>query len=264
MTSRRKRRSEPQRCSWRAQGEWDGGAETQPPRARLGRSVGSRTYVSEHPDPQLAAGLSSLPGVVARGVRPRRLLLGGPPKSVRSRRRRGQGACFGQSVEQLKGRPEWPQRWPGRALRRVRLRVQPPACSPRGARTCPLRWPGLEAAEALPHLETSPKARSSPTLPYLTSGCSAWAGVAQTPLWSFGSWGGRGKHVSGKTRAQEVCGKRAQLVNGWKLCSPSGRAGGSAHNTTHTHTHTHTHTRWEGVKPTAGSFLHLQKRKYEA
>lgn len=88
-----------------------------------------------------------------------------------------------------------------------------------------------------------PKARNSSTLPYLSSNSSPRAVVAQTPLWNFGSWGGRGKHVYEKTWAQEVCGKRAQLVGGWKFCPARRKSRRFL---------AHTYTGWEGVKPAAG------------
>lgn len=61
------------------------------------------------PDPQplnSPRGPSSFPGGIARGVPPRRLLLGGPPRTVRSRRRRGQGALpWGRAWTTSRARP---------------------------------------------------------------------------------------------------------------------------------------------------------------
>lgn len=73
------------------------------------------------------------------------------------------------------------------------------------------------------------------------------AGVARTPLRNVGGSGGRGKRIYGKTSAQEVCRKRAQLMDGCKFYF-SGKACGS----THTTPPTHRHTRREGVKFAAG------------
>ena len=89
----------------------------------------------------------------------------------------------------------WAQRWPGRALRAGQRGAQPPACCRPGARTCPVQRPGLEAPEALPREAASSKARNSSTPHYRSSNSSPRAGVAQTTLWNFRGWGGRGKHV---------------------------------------------------------------------
>ena len=77
--SRRKLRREPQLSSGRAQAE-------------LGLSPRARTPGPPTPPANSPRGPSSVPGGVARGVPPTRLLLGGPPRTVRSRRWRGQGA----------------------------------------------------------------------------------------------------------------------------------------------------------------------------
>lgn len=89
--------------------------------------------------------------------------------------------------------PGWPQRWP------------------QGTPPSRLQWfcawgAHLRAAMAGPagcRRAILPRGFSprSPTLPYLSNRRRALAGLAQTPLWHFGAWGGRGKHGCGKTRA---------------------------------------------------------------
>lgn len=91
--SRRKLRREPQLSSGREQAE-------------LGLSPRARTPRPPTPPVNSPRGPSSFPGGIARGVPPRRLLLGGPPRTVRSRRRRGQGALpWGRAWTTSRARP---------------------------------------------------------------------------------------------------------------------------------------------------------------
>ncbi|XDA79722.1 hypothetical protein R6Z07F_009731 [Ovis aries] len=59
----------------------------------------------------------------------------------------------------------------------------------------------------------------SPTLPYLSNRRRALAGLAQTPLWHFGAWGGR-DHVRGsQDSAQKKQFGRRGINDLSKLCA---------------------------------------------
>lgn len=84
----------------------------------------------------------------------------------------------------------------------------------------------------------------------LVSVRSAGAGLADSIL-ELCRLGVGEVNVSGKTRAREVCRKRAQLVGGWKCCVPRGRSGRFRTHRIHT-------LGGKGVKPAAGALSPLQ------